>query len=142
MLIQGGKLQKIVFLFLLGGFLYCTIEILFRGFSHISMFVDGGLCFCLIGSLNDLFRRELSLLTQMVLSVMIITTVELVTGLIVNVWLRLGVWDYSLLQFNFMGQISLLFCVLWFFLSFPAIVLYDYIRYWFMGGEKPHYKVL
>lgn len=132
---------RYMLLFLLGGFSYCIIEILSRGYSHISMLIAGGLCFVLIGNLNRK-RKDLSLVSQMFLSTFIITGIELVTGLIVNVWLELEVWDYSDLPYNFMGQICLLYTNVWFFLSVLGILLDDYTRYFLMGEEKPHYKIL
>ena len=132
---------RYMLLFLLGGFSYCIIEILSRGYSHISMLIAGGLCFVLIGNLNRK-RKDLSLVSQMFLSTFIITGIELVTGLIVNVWLDLEVWDYSDLPYNFMGQICLLYTNVWFFLSVLGILLDDYTRYFLMGEEKPHYKIL
>ena len=132
---------RYILLFLLGGFSYCIIEILSRGYSHISMLIAGGLCFVLIGNLNRK-RKDLSLVSQMFLSTFIITGIELVTGLIVNVWLELEVWDYSDLPYNFMGQICLLYTNVWFFLSVLGILLDDYTRYFLMGEEKPHYKIL
>ena len=132
---------RYILLFLLGGFSYCIIEILSRGYSHISMLIAGGLCFVLIGNLNRK-RKDLSLVSQMFLSTFIITGIELVTGLIVNVWLDLEVWDYSDLPYNFMGQICLLYTNVWFFLSVLGILLDDYTRYFLMGEEKPHYKIL
>lgn len=138
MLAHAGRFQQTLFLFLLGGFLYCGIETLFRGYSHISMLVAGGLCFILIGNI----RKDMSLVSKMLLSVFIITVIELITGIVVNIILGWNVWDYSEQQYNLFGQICLLFCNLWFFLSLPAILFYDYLRYWLMGGEKPSYKVL
>lgn len=135
-----GKFQKNAFFFLLGGFLYCGIETLFRGYSHISMVIAGGLCFMLIGKLG-MIKKEISLPFRMLLSVLIITSVELVTGIIVNLYMGLQVWDYSGQQYNFMGQICLAFCNIWFFLSLPAILFYDYINYWFMNGRKPSYHI-
>ena len=132
---------RYMLLFLLGGFSYCIIEFLSRGYSHISMLIAGCLCFVLIGNLNRK-RKDLSLVSQMFLSTFIITGIELVTGLIVNVWLELEVWDYSDLPYNFMGQICLLYTNVWFFLSVLGILLDDYTRYFLMGEEKPHYKIL
>ena len=42
------KLSEYLFLWAVGGCLYYTFEIVFRGFSHWTMFVLGGLClvFC------------------------------------------------------------------------------------------------
>lgn len=132
---------KYIFLFFLGGYAYCGVELLFRGFTHISMLAAGGICFVLIGSLNEVFPKKISLISQMVISAVIVTIVELVVGLIVNVWLGLNVWDYSNMPYNFMGQICLLYFNIWFVLSLAAILLEDYLRYFLLGEEKPHYKV-
>ena len=132
---------KSVFLFLIGGFLYGIIEVLFKGSTHLSMLIAGGFAFLLIGALNE-GNRNPSLLGMMVISCVLITFIELVTGIIVNRWLHLNVWDYSKLPYNFLGQVCLLFSVCWFFLSFVAILLDDYIRYFLLGGKKPHYHFM
>jgi uncharacterized membrane protein len=82
----------------------------------------------------------MSVVSQMVISSLIITGVELTVGIIVNLWLDLKVWDYSQLPYNFMGQICLLYTNIWFFLSLPGILMDDYLRYWMLGEEKPRYK--
>lgn len=107
------------------------------------MFVLGGLCFISIGAIKEylcLFKK--SLLIQQGMSSLVITVLELIFGLILNVSLGLGIWDYSNLKFNFMGQISLRYSIFWFFLSLPAILLYDYLRHWLFKEEKPHYKYI
>lgn len=133
---------KYLLLFFFGGFSYGAIEIISRGFSHISMFVAGGLCFIGIGLINEIFPKNIALTSQMLFSAIIVTVIEFITGIIVNVWLGLGVWDYSAQPFNLYGQICLLFSLFWFFLSLPAIVLDDYLRYYIFGEEKPNYKIL
>lgn len=137
-----NRYLQILFLFLTGGFAYVGIEDISRGHSHISMFIAGGICFLLIGLINEVLPWDLSLITQMFLSSIIITGVELFTGLVVNRVLHLNVWDYSNLPLNFLGQISLVFSVIWFFLSFLGILADDWIRHWFFGQEKPKYHLL
>jgi uncharacterized membrane protein len=132
---------KYILLFFVGGYAYCGVEILFRGFSHISMLIAGGICFILIGLLNEAFPYKISLISQMVISALIVTIVEFVVGLIVNVFMGLGVWDYSDLPYNFMGQICLLYTNIWFLLSLPAILMDDYLKHYLLGEEKPQYKV-
>ena len=78
----------------------------------------------------------------MVLSALIITALELITGLIVNVWLKMDIWDYSGLPYNFKGQICLLYSFFWFLVSSVAIVMDDFLRYKLFHEEKPHYKIL
>jgi uncharacterized membrane protein len=140
MLLIYNRFLKYTFLFLTGGFLYGAIEILSRGYSHISMLIAGGLCFVLIGLLNEVYSWNMSIVSQMVISALIVTGVELTVGIVVNLWLKLGVWDYSKQPYNFLGQICLLYTNIWFFLSFPAILLDDLLRYLLMKEEKPHYK--
>lgn len=132
---------KYILLFFIGGYAYCGVEILFRGYSHISMLVAGGICFILIGRLNEVFSYEVSLISQMFLSAMIITSVEFSVGVIVNLWLHLNVWDYSNLPYNVLGQVCLLYTNIWFFLSLPGILLDDYLKYFLLGETKPEYRL-
>lgn len=137
------KIFKFAVLFLFGGNIYYLIEILWRGYSHFTMFILSGLCFLLIGSLNEYYfkYRKSPILLQLLASCLIITVLELIFGLILNVWLGLDIWDYSHLEYNFMGQICLKYSLKWFFLVLPAIILDDYLRYWLFDEEKPHYRV-
>lgn len=110
------KIIQHLILFIIGGVAYYFIEILWRGYSHVGMFVLGGLCFVLMGSISQYyFPLKSNLLIQLGISSLLITILELIFGLISNVWLGLGIWDYSNLKFNFMGQISLRYSILWFF---------------------------
>lgn len=140
LLLYNSFLKYLVF-FMIGGFTYGGIEILFRGYSHISMFVAGGICFVLMGQLYKVAEGRLSLLSQMLISAGLITLVEFITGLVVNVWMKLEVWDYSELSFNVMGQICPLFTVIWFILSPLGIILNGYLRYFILGEEKPEYRL-
>lgn len=141
MLLRYNTFLKYSLLFLIGGFAYGGIEILFRGYSHISMLAAGGICFILIGLINEVYSWEISFVSQMVISSFIITAVEFIFGLVVNVWLGLNVWDYSDQPYNLMGQTCILFSIIWFFLSPLAILLDDYLRYYLLGEEKPRYKI-
>jgi len=141
MLIAYNNIMKYIFLFITGGFTYGMVEDISRGYSHISMFVAGGICFILIGLINEVFSWRMALISQMVISSLIVTVVEFVTGLIVNIWLKLNIWDYTPLPYDLMGQVCLLFTVIWFFLSVFAILLDDYLRYFILKEEKPRYKI-
>ena len=46
-----------------------------------------------------------------------ITVVEFVAGLIINVWLGMGVWDYSAMPGNIMGQVCPQFLAMWMILA-------------------------
>ncbi len=112
----GDEMKKIQ-IFLIGGLGYGIIEILWRGFTHPSMLLAGGICFLAITEIADYFR-EFSIPKKSLLASFFITTVEMIIGVIVNIGLNLEVWDYSTLPFNILGQVSLIYSVLWFFLSF------------------------
>lgn len=142
MLLRYNNFLKYSLLFLIGGFTYGGIEIIFRGYSHVSMLVAGGICFILIGLINEVYSWDIAFVSQMVISSLVITSVEFIIGLIVNVWLGLNVWDYSDHPYNLMGQTCILFSIIWFFLSPLAILLDDYLRYYLLGEEKPRYKIL
>ena len=131
---------KEAILALIGGITYVIIELIWRGHSHISMFILGGICFVVIGLINEVFPWDFGLLWQSLIGSVIITACEFITGVIVNIWLGLGVWDYSTLPFNILGQICLPFSLLWIIISCLAIILDDYLRYWIFNEEKPHYK--
>ena len=135
------RICKGIILFGIGGLLYILIELLWRGYTHWTMFLVGGLCFLLIGGLNNWYPWEMSIIQQMAISAVIVTVVEFLSGCIINLWLGWHVWDYSDMPFNVMGQICLLFTVLWFLLSLVAIILDDFLRYILFNEEKPHYKI-
>ena len=135
------KILKPLILFYIGGFSYYIIEILWRGYSHFSMTIVGGICFLLIGSINEVFDWDMPIIHQMFYSSLMITIVEFFAGLLLNVILNLNIWDYSNMRFNLMGQICLMYSILWFVLSAAAIILDDYLRYWLFDEEKPQYKI-
>lgn len=132
---------KHIILFLVGGLIYCILEILFRGNSHWTMYVVGGLCFVLIGLINELFSWSTPLWLQSLIGSIVITALEFISGCIINLGLGWNVWDYSDLPLNVLGQICLPFSVLWMFLSIVAVVLDDYLRYLWFKEEAPRYKL-
>ena len=136
-----ASVLKYFFLFSFGGIVYVLIEMLWRGYSHWSMFILGGICFVLLGLINKKYTWDIPLLIQMLIGTFIITLMEFIFGCIFNLLLNLTVWDYYDLPFNIMGQICLPYMFLWFLLSPVCIVVDDYIRYLFFNEEKPHYKL-
>jgi len=115
------KILRKCILFYLGGAAYMTLEFLWRGRSHGSMFVLGGTCFLLLGQLYKRCRR-IYLPFKMLLGAALITALELLTGLLVN--RDYAIWDYRKLPCQFRGQISLVFSLLWVPVSLGAMLLY------------------
>lgn len=129
-------------LFLIGGFIYFNIEIFVREFSHWSMFIVGGLCFVIIGLLNEVYSWNLLFQWQCLIGSGTITILEFLSGLIINKLLHWNVWDYSDQPFNLMGLVCLHHSILyWIPLSAIAIVVDDFIRYKFFHEEFPHYHL-
>ena len=116
------RIWKCSFLFYLGGMCYAGLELLWRGFTHWSMFLLGGLCFLLVGNLKRLNPR-LPLALRLTEAALLITLLELGCGLLVN--RNYYVWDYRHLPLNFRGQICLPFTLLWIPVSLAAMLLYD-----------------
>ena len=135
-----NNILKYFTLFIIGGLSYYFIEIIYRGYSHFSMIIVGGICFVLIGAINEFSNKEVPLLLQMILAVLIVDTIELISGIIINKVLLLNVWDYSNLRFNLLGQISLRSSIAWFFLSLLAIYMDDLLRYLLFSEQIPKYK--
>ena len=132
---------KNLILFEIGGLIYSLIEIIYRGNTHWTMFIVGGLCFLLVGWINKFFSWDLALWKQMLIGGVIITAVEFVSGCIINLWLGWNVWDYSHVPLNILGQVCLPFYFAWVGLSLIAIILDDIIRWLFFNEEKPRYKI-
>lgn len=135
-------LIKEFILFIIGGLLYYGIEVLWRGHSDFTMAIVGGICFVLIGGLNNWFTFEMGLIEQSLISSIIVTIIEYISGYILNIKLNLGIWEYSQIPFNLNGQICLLYSSLWILLSLIAIIVDDYIRYLIFHDKKPKYKII
>lgn len=108
-------------LFAVGGLGYYLLEILWRGWSHWTMFVLGGGCFLLIGGLEER-APKLPLWEKLLAGSAICTAGELLFGLLFNRDHR--IWDYRGLPLNFRGQICPVFSLLWIPVSGLALWLY------------------
>lgn len=131
---------KYLFLFMLGGAAYVGIELLYRGYSHISMFIVGGSCFLFIGLINEILPWETYIELQVLYGLIFTLCLEFVSGCILNLWLKLDIWDYSNLPFNILGQVCLPFALIWIPVILFGIVLDDYVRYKLFNEEKPRYR--
>lgn len=130
---------KYIYIFIMMGSVYVTVEIMWRGYSFASMFILAGICGVLIGCINDAISWEMPIWLQALIGMCIGLSGEFITGYILNVRMCLNLWDYSDMPLNLMGQICVPFALAWYLLSFVAIILDDYIRYSVFGEEKPVY---
>ena len=104
--------------FLCAGAVYNILELIWRGYTHISMFFLGGICFIMMSRVS---RSRHSFLAKSFLCAVLITLAEGMAGCVLNLWLGLNVWDYSGQQFQLLGQVSLGFFFLWWALSIMAL---------------------
>lgn len=110
-------IEKYIFIFLIGGFGYGGIEVFFRGFTHWSMIITGGTALVLLTLIYN-GTPSLPISIKAVLGTFAITMLELSVGIIINKIFSFGVWDYTDLPANFLGQISLRFSLCWYAISF------------------------
>lgn len=114
-------MRKNPILFTVGGAAYVSLELLWRGRSHWTMFALGGGCFLAIGQLGRV-KPRLPLPIRAVIGSGICTMGELLTGMVFNGDYR--IWDYRDLPGNYHGQICLPFSLLWVPVSGFASVLF------------------
>lgn len=125
-------IEKII-LWMTGGLFYFYMEIAFRNYSHYSMIICGGLCFLIVGMIGDYIMDKESNILKAISLIMFfgsltITTLELLTGIIVNVFLELDVWDYTSMKYNVYGQICLGYTLIWSLLSLLCVFVANTIK--------------
>ena len=137
-----NKRKKVIYniikypiIFIAGAIIYMAIEVLYRGYTHWSMGILGGLSLLLIGLIDEVSEKEIPLLVQAPIASIIITLLEYYTGYIVNIRLGWNVWDYSGLPWNVDGQVCLYFSLIWMVLGSVAVVIDNYMRFIFF--EEP-----
>lgn len=113
--------------FLIGGVTYAMIEIMWRGNTHWTMLLLGGLCFLTLYKLFG-YINNYSLIEKCVLGAIVITALEFIVGCIVNLIFHMNVWNYSRMPLNLSGQICILYSTLWGFLCIPINFIANKIR--------------
>ena len=114
-------------IYTLGAMGYGLLETIWRGYTHWSMTIAGGLCFMLIYNINAR-HDNWGVLKKSVAGALAVTAVEFTIGCIVNILFGWHVWDYSQMPFSVMGQVCLGFCGLWFLLCIPIMTFSDVLQ--------------
>ena len=123
---------------LIAGCIYLLIELAWRGHTHWTMLPLAAVIFLCAGTLDERPKPP-PLWLQVVIGTAIATALELAAGLVLNVWLGLGVWDYSNLPGNILGQVCPQYTLAWAALMVVAIKLENLmhkIADWLLGHEK------
>ena len=135
------NISEYLVLWAVGGCIYYGIEVLFRGFSHISMFMLGGLCMQFFTWQGRLTEWQDALPRQITRCTIFVVSMEFITGIIVNKWYHLAVWDYSDMPLQLWGQRWVPFALIFSFLCTMGILLSGYLLHWFYREPMPHYRI-
>lgn len=114
-------------LFTFGYGAYSAIELAWRRYTHFTMGIAGGICFT---SLYHIYSKlkSASLFRKCLIGALVITAVEFGFGVILNLGLRLNIWDYSGMPLNILGQVCPLYSFLWLLLCIPIAKLVDLVN--------------
>ena len=135
------NLAEYLFLFWVGGSVYVEIELLYRGYTHWSMFILAGIVFITVGWMNEyIFDWHTQFGWQVLIATLWATGLEYVCGVILRHF-GLQVWDYSNVPLNVDGLICVPFMSVWAVLMVVAIVIDDIIKFYFFEGSRPHYHI-
>jgi len=131
-------------IFIIFGAFYITFEVFFNalilgfnknksliGTSSIYMFLDGGLVGIFISLLYliPIFQTLKFVWLFCLLGGVIITSIELLSGLFLNKVFKLKIWDYSSFKFNLFGQIELFHSIGWTLLSIIIFFIISGFRF-------------
>ena len=118
--------MELLFVYALGAVGYGGIESAWRGHTHWTMLLLGGVCFVLIYAVTALCPRQLWV--RCLLCAAAITGLEFLWGCVLNLGLGWEVWDYKDYPGNLLGQVCPLYTALWYLLSLPCSALSLAIR--------------
>lgn len=120
----------------LGAGAYGLIEVLYKGDTHPSMLVAGGICFLAMERIAHRLPK-IPFLGKCLMSGAVVTGVELAFGCVFNLILKMDVWDYSHLPLNLAGQICPLFTLLWSALAVVGLPLSRMAYTYLVSGKLP-----
>ena len=97
------RFKEYAIITMVGGVYYFLLEILWRGYSHWAMIIVGGISAAFLYLINEKLSA-VSFFSKCLLGAGIITAAELLSGIVVNLWL------------------------LWMLLCIPAFVISDIVK--------------
>jgi len=141
-------MRKGLTIFTLMGICYIFIEIAFSsivslkpaliGQSSLWMFLVGGLLGLTLGKMNEIkTTRNLMYPFNILAGAAMITLNELISGVILNIWLGFNIWDYSSATYNFLGQIDLVHSMCWIVLTPFVFWVDDVMKHYMFEEPKP-----
>lgn len=141
-------MRKDLTIFTLMGICYVFIEIAFSsivslkpaliGHSSLWMFLVGGLLGLTLGKMNEIkTTRNLIYPFNILAGAAMITLNELISGIILNIWLGFDIWDYSSAAYNFLGQIDIVHSLCWIVLTPFVFWVDDVMKHYMFEEPKP-----
>ena len=132
------KILKHTILFYIGGMAYMFLEFTWRGRSHGTMFILGGLCFLVLGQLARWLPVK-NAAVKGITGAAAVTALELAAGLAVN--RDYAIWVYRQVPFQFQGQICLPYSLLWIPVCLGAMAIYPLAEGLFQISQKTSRKI-
>lgn len=130
-------------IFIVSGFIYTALELLWRGYTHWTMFVCAGLCGLAMANINNNWLEfDTDFRIQIIASALVCTAMEFIFGIIFNgdftIWDYRGLWG----TIHWLGdQVNILFFGVWMLISLFSLPFLDWMQ-WKLGlEEKPYYRI-
>ena len=142
---RAGKWVLSMLLWTWGGTVYFLLEVAYKTISGRPEAISWTMLVLAVGLCVPVERCgaelpwDCPLWLQALCCAALVTAAELAAGVVLNLWLGLGVWDYSQMPGNLLGQICPQFALLWWGLCFLFIPVFDWLRYAVAGGDRPTY---
>ena len=133
--------SKVFSIGIFSGMLYTTMEFLFRGRSHWTMFILAFFVGIILMFLNDeVLEYDTPYELQVISGTIVCIVFEFLFGIIFN--RSFTIWDYRNMwgTLNFTGnQINIIFCGVWVLVTAFGLILLDWMQ-WKLGlGQAPYY---
>ena len=106
------SIKKYGLFFIIGAIGYASIETIWRGYTHWSMVIAGGLAFVMFSVVSQYLEGR-SIFLKAAVCALGVTAIEFIFGVVFNLWLKMDVWDYSYMPFHILGQICPTFTLIW-----------------------------
>ena len=104
------------------------------GFSSSWMLLIGGISGLSLFGIYKLINKRFNIFFASLLGAVIIDTVEFISGVILNLYFRLNIWDYSNQYFNLLGQICLSHTIIYLLFICP-------VSFWFFSFLESQYRI-
>ena len=137
------KIVPYLIIFIVSGLIYVLLELLWRGYSHWTMFICAGLCGLVMANINNnLLEFNTDFRIQVIVSALCCSMFEFLFGIIFNgdftIWDYRGMWG----TIHWLGdQVNILFFGVWLVISIVSLPFLDWLQ-WKLGlTEKPYYRI-